>query len=154
MKSVVLLFLLFVVMIGCESNSVQPANPSNTFKALINGESWTGRAVGLRVMRLGAERISVTGTKINDNTSVMLVLDGITQPGDYKIEGENQYMQPRFASYMSNSGTFYAEKGMIKISGISKESAQGEFSFIAINPDGPNAPDTAIITQGEFDVAF
>lgn len=153
MKKLAIICIIATIMVGCENDPVRPA-PANIFKATIDGKSWTGLGRGLRTKRFGVEEATVTGARLNDDNSFLIALEGITQPGDYKIEGENEFTTPRFATYTSGRGTYYAEKGLLKIVEISEGSAKGEFTFMAINPDAPAQPDTVMITQGEFDVAL
>jgi hypothetical protein len=154
MKVIALLIGCCMTLAGCEEQAVEATFPSNTIKANVNGKEWTASAKGLRMQRLGREVVSVSGFRMSDNSSITISLDGISSAGSFKIEGESEFMSPRFVQYMTRSDAYYAEKGLITVSEISQQKAKGTFSFMAINPDAPYSPDTLTITNGEFDVAF
>ena len=133
---VALAALMSFIMISCEEDPASPDNP--TMKAEIDGEDWETTSV----TATSGSTIIISAAK-TDGTAIGLVLSGVTETGEYEIDGiqyRGTYNPSATTILTAGSG-----EGKITVTSIDDDGIVGTFEFTAT--DGTT---TVEVTDGSF----
>lgn len=133
--------------------SLPPSSTTDTLKASIDGNAWTGNTIEATVT---SGQLSIIGASSDGSQTIGLLLPATATAGSYALDGSNPSYLGAYTQVANSTSTgLVSTKGNLTIleNNGSTHRIRGSFQFTAADPTGASTT-THAISSGVFSVTY